>query len=138
MGLELFLEHIIKPPIKDHIIDAILSQVQHERDGQVIHRSTVKGCTDVFLTLERDKAGTTVYKCDFEPTFLKKSETFYFKEGKELVASLDTPEFLRVVSPIFVINAFLTSFRSTSALRRRNLGLTIICQVKPLTHSFKS
>ena len=138
MGLELFLEHIIKPPIKDHIIDAILSQVQHERDGQVIHRSTVKGCTDVFLTLERDKAGTTVYKCDFEPTFLKKSETFYFKEGKELVASLDTPEFLRVVSSIFVINAFLTSFRSTSALRRRNLGLTIICQVKPLTHSFKS
>ncbi|KIM39866.1 hypothetical protein M413DRAFT_19621 [Hebeloma cylindrosporum] len=101
MGLELFLEHIIKPPIKDHIIDAILSQVQHERDGQVIHRSTVKACTDVFLTLERDKAGTTVYKCDFEPIFLKKSETFFSKEGKELVASLNTPEFLRVVEERF-------------------------------------
>ena len=138
MGLDLFLEHIIKPPIKDHIIDAILSQVQHERDGQVIHRSTVKGCTDVFLTLERDKAGATVYKCDFEPTFLKKSEIFYSKEGKELVALLDTPEFLRVVSLVFVTDAFLTSFRWKSASRRRNLGPTIICQVKPLTPSFKS
>jgi cullin 3 len=101
MGLELFLEHIIKPPIKDHIIDAILSQVQHERDGYVIHRSTVKGCIDMFLTLEIDKADTNVYKRDFEPTFLKKSEAFYFKEGNELVALLDPPGFLRVVSYIF-------------------------------------
>jgi cullin 3 len=110
MGLELFLEHIIKPPIKDHVIDAILSQVQHERDGYAIHRSTVKGCTDIFLTLESDKAGTTVYKRDFEPIFLTKSEAFYCKEGKELVDSLDSPEFLRVVSHIFVY-LFLPDFQ---------------------------
>jgi len=106
MGLELFLEHIIKPPMKDHIIDAILNQVQHERDGYAIHRSTVKGCIDIFLTLESDKERTTVYKRDFEPTFLNKSEVFYSKEGKELVSSLDSPEFLRVVSPIFVYLSF--------------------------------
>ncbi|KAF8968105.1 Cullin-domain-containing protein [Flammula alnicola] len=70
MGLELFLNHIIKPPIRDHLVSAILNQVRHERDGDVIGRSTVKGCVDVFLSLEVDRDGTTVYKRDLEPVFL--------------------------------------------------------------------
>ncbi|KAF8183923.1 Cullin, partial [Pholiota molesta] len=78
LGLQLFLDHIIKPPIKDHLVRAILNQVRHERDGDSIHRSTVKGCIDVFLSLEAERDGTT-------------SQEFYEKEGGHLVNSCDGP-----------------------------------------------
>ncbi|KAF8910649.1 ubiquitin ligase SCF complex subunit Cullin [Gymnopilus junonius] len=101
MGLELFLNHIVdKPSIKSQVVSAILSQVQHERDGYVINRSAMKECVDIFLGLEVSK-GTTVYKHDLEPIFLEKSEVFYQKEGEHLATSCDTPEFLRLVQGRF-------------------------------------
>lgn len=95
MGLTLFYKHIIKSPIKDHIVTAILNQVRHERNGYGINRSAVKGCVEVFLRLNFDDA--TVYKHDLEPRLLQESEAFYKKEGQELVNSCDAPEFLRRV-----------------------------------------
>ncbi|KAF9003928.1 Cullin [Cyathus striatus] len=101
-GLELFLKHIIRPPIKDHLITAILNQVQFERDGHVINRSAVKGCVDVMLTLEVDNFGTSVYKRDFEPSFLRESEHFYKSEGERLLNSCDASEFLQQVEKRFI------------------------------------
>ena len=95
MGLTLFYKHIIKPPIKDHIITAILNQVEHERNGYGINRSAVKGCAEVFLSLKSDDV--TVYKRDLEPRLFQESEVFYEKKGKELVNSYDAPEILRRV-----------------------------------------
>lgn len=95
-GLNLFLKHIIRPPIKDHLVTAILTQIQFERDGYVVNRSAIKGCVDVFLTLE-DANGITVYKRDLEPALLKESQTFYEAEGSKLLQSCDAPEFLRRV-----------------------------------------
>lgn len=94
-GLELFLKHIIKSPIKEHLITAILKQVKYERDGYVINRSAVKGCVDVFLSLDVDPDGsTTVYKLDFEPLFLKESENFYKAEADYLLTTCDASEYL--------------------------------------------
>ncbi|TFK40341.1 Cullin [Crucibulum laeve] len=100
-GLELFLKHIIRPPIKDHLVTAILNQVRLERDGFVINRSAVKGCVDVFLSLHVDNSGVTVYKRDLEPAFLRESEGFYKAEGEKLLSSCDAPEFLRRVEARF-------------------------------------
>lgn len=97
-GLHLFLKHIIRPPIQEHIVTAILSQIQFERDGYSINRSPVKGCVDVLTSLDIDESYTTVYKRDLEPAFLQESETFYKEEGKRLLESCDAPEFLRRVS----------------------------------------
>jgi cullin 3 len=97
-GLELFLKHIIKSPIKGHLMTAILKQVKYERDGYVINRSAVKGCVDVFLSLDVDADGsTTVYKLDFEPLFLKESENFYKAEADYLLTTCDASEYLRRV-----------------------------------------
>ncbi|KAJ7773239.1 Cullin-domain-containing protein [Mycena metata] len=98
--LNLFLKHIIRPPIKDHLVTAILTQIQFERDGYVVNRSAIKGCVDVFLTLE-DANGITVYKRDLEPALLKESQTFYEAEGSKLLQSCDAPEFLRRVEGRF-------------------------------------
>lgn len=95
MGLTLFFKHIIKSPIKDHVITAVLNQVRHERNGYGISCSAVKGCVEVLLCLSSDDV--TVYKRDLEPKLLQESEVFYEKEGRDLVNSCDAPEFLRRV-----------------------------------------
>ncbi|KAJ7170656.1 Cullin-domain-containing protein [Mycena crocata] len=99
-GLNIFLKHIIRPPIKDHLVTAVLNQVQFERDGYVVNRSAIKGCVDVFLTLE-DASGLTVYKRDLEPALLRESKTFYELEGLKLLQSCDAPEYLRRVESRF-------------------------------------
>jgi len=99
-GLHLFLKHIIRPPIQQHIVTAILNQVRFERDGYSINRSPVKGCVDVLLSLEVE-GSLTVYKRDLEPAFLRESEGFYKVEGVKLLESCDAPEFLRRVEARF-------------------------------------
>ena len=96
-GLHLFLKHIIRPPIQDHLVTAILKQIQFERDGYSINRSPVKGCVEILLTLEVDDSGMTVYTRDLEPAFLRESEAFYKAEGAKLLEYCDAPEFLRKV-----------------------------------------
>ncbi|GBE88007.1 Cullin-domain-containing protein [Sparassis latifolia] len=100
-GLLLFLEHIIRPPIEDHIISAVLNQIQTERDGYVINRSAVKGCVDVLLQLYDEHEVAPVYNRHLEPSILKESESFYRKEGEDLLETCDAPEYLRRVESRF-------------------------------------
>ncbi|KIJ62793.1 hypothetical protein HYDPIDRAFT_41506 [Hydnomerulius pinastri MD-312] len=100
-GLDLFLKHIIRPPIQDHVVSAVLSLIQIERDGYVISRSAVKECVDVLLQLAVDHDGKTVYKRDVEPAVLRASEAFYKAEAQRLVTTCDAPEYLRRVEARF-------------------------------------
>ncbi|KIR27807.1 Cullin 3, partial [Cryptococcus deuterogattii LA55] len=91
LGLSLFLIHIIRrPTIHTHLISTLLSQVQLEREGFTITRSTVRECIDILLRLkvpERD-GGASVYQQDFEPEFLRRSGEWYeYEAGEELVKS---------------------------------------------------
>ena len=97
-GLQLFHEHMIKPPILQHIVSALLSQIHIEREGYAINQSAVKSCVDVLLQLADSKENTTVYKRHLEPAILKESEVFYRDEGSKLLEMYDAPEFLRRVS----------------------------------------
>ncbi|WVR09639.1 hypothetical protein IAU60_006712 [Kwoniella sp. DSM 27419] len=102
VGLTLFLSHIIRSsnyPIHTHLISTLLSQVQLERDGQTITRSTVRECTDVLLRLttpERE-GGKTVYVTDFEPEFLRRSAEFYRLEAVDMLETGDAAHYLRNV-----------------------------------------
>ncbi|KAI5989644.1 Cullin [Pisolithus orientalis] len=101
-GLDIFLKHIIRPPIQDHILSAIVTLIQIERDGYVISRSAVKECVDVFLQLHSgQQENETVYKRDVEPAVLLASEKFYKAEAERLLATCDAPEFLRRVEVRF-------------------------------------
>ncbi|KAE8541583.1 hypothetical protein D1P53_001751 [Cryptococcus gattii VGV] len=89
LGLSLFLIHIIRrPTIHTHLISTLLSQVQLEREGFTITRSTVRECIDILLRLhvpERE-GGASVYQQDFEPEFLRRSGEWYeYEAGEELV-----------------------------------------------------
>jgi len=85
-------------PIVDHVIDSILNQIRHERNRCDIASSTVKGCVDIFLSLQLQTEQGTIYKRDLEPKILEQSEAFYSKEGVHLLSSCDGPEFLKQVS----------------------------------------
>ncbi|KAG6331221.1 hypothetical protein ID866_7870, partial [Astraeus odoratus] len=100
-GLDVFVKHIVRPPIQDHLVSAILCLIQIERDGYVISRSAVKECVDVLLQLCSSQDSETVYKRDVEPAVLQSSETFYKAEAERLRASCDAPEFLRRVEARF-------------------------------------
>ncbi|CCM00091.1 uncharacterized protein FIBRA_02118 [Fibroporia radiculosa] len=94
-GLFLFVKHILRPPIQDHMTSAILTQIHTERDGYVINRSAVKGCVDVLLQLFDEDDNISVYKRDLEPAVLKESEIFYKKEGVSLIETCDASDYLR-------------------------------------------
>jgi cullin 3 len=121
-GLHLFLKRIIRPPIQDHLIKAILNQIQFERDGYGINRSPVKGCVDVFLELEVDDGtGVTVYKRDLEPAVLRESEAFYRAEGQKLLEFCDAPEFLRRVGDLLLSFIFLNLSQVEKRLESEDL-----------------
>ncbi|KAK7050999.1 hypothetical protein VNI00_005111 [Paramarasmius palmivorus] len=99
-GLSLFLRHIIRPPIKEHLITAILNQIEFEREGYMINRSAVKGCVEIFLSLEED--GSSVYKRELEPAILKESAQFYQHLAQTLLDTCDAPQYLERAEERFI------------------------------------
>ncbi len=124
VGLTLFLQHIIRStthPIHTHLIATLLSQVQLERDGETIIRSTVRECVDILLRLtapERE-GGKNVYLMDFEPEFLRRSAEFYQIEAVEMLETGDASQYLRNVS-LLLLPLCLRSGGTTSGRRSRS------------------
>lgn len=109
VGLHLFLLTIIrspKYPIHTHLIGSLLSQVQLERDGETITRTTVRDCVDILLRLQDpsipgSSSGNrrSVYCTDFEPELLRRSGEFYETEAGEELERGDAAAYLRNVRP---------------------------------------
>lgn len=103
VGLTLFLSHIIrssKHPLHSHLMSTLLSQVQLERDGEAITRSTVRECVDILLRLNSSEreGGVSVYMSDFEPEFLRQSAEFYEDEAFKMLEKGDAGLYIRNVS----------------------------------------
>jgi cullin 3 len=101
-GLQLFLSHIVRSsthPIHNHLIGTLLAQVQLERDGLTIQRSTVAECVDFLLRLENPErlGGRSVYATDFEPEFFRRSAEFYRQEAVAQLVKADSSAYLRNV-----------------------------------------
>jgi cullin 3 len=98
--MQLFLSKILRGPIQQHLVDAVLAEVRVERDGHSIHRSDVKGTVDVFLALSENPKGDladdgpSIYKRDLEPVLLEQTREFYKAEGERLLQTCDAPDFL--------------------------------------------
>ncbi|KAI8886688.1 Cullin-domain-containing protein [Backusella circina FSU 941] len=101
MGLNLFRDKVIlspKYPIKRHLISAMLTQIQLERDGDVIDKSAIQSAVSMLAELTDKASGVeSVYVVDFESEFLETSRHFYEQESQMLVANYDAPEFMRKV-----------------------------------------
>jgi cullin 3 len=110
LGRDLFVKHIIRPPIKAHVINTILSLLHIERDGYVINRSAITSCVDTLSKLSDSSDGMTVYKQYLEPEILSQSEAYYKAEAGRLLETCDTLEYLRRVNILsLIVTAFLTN-----------------------------
>ncbi|KAI7870495.1 Cullin [Mucor mucedo] len=100
MGLNLFRDKVIrseKYPIQKQLISAMLTQIQLERNGDVIDRSAIQSAVAMLVELTDPLTGNTVYAVDFEAEYLETSTSFYQIESQKLVSSYDAPEFMRKV-----------------------------------------
>lgn len=111
LGLELFRDTVVhskKHPIAPYLYSALLTQIQLERQGQVINRSAVKANTDMLNSLSQPKVGVAlssrpnVYKHTFEPAFLQTSAEFYRNEAARLLDGSDAKTYLRHVERRFI------------------------------------
>lgn len=96
--MKLFREHMLKRPILDHIVSAILNEIEVEREGYVINRSAVKSCVDILLQLQEGYDGPNVYQSVVEPEIISSSRIYYAREGDALLNSCDAPGFLKKVT----------------------------------------
>jgi cullin 3 len=108
-GLHLFLENVLRSrnlPVREHVISALLGQVQVERDGYSINRSAMKECVEIYSTLIAPGHSVKVYYEDLEPSFLNESQRFYAAEAQKLLETCDAPEYLRRASPFLYTMSF--------------------------------
>lgn len=100
MGLNVFRDKVVrsrKYPIQKHLISAMLTQIQLERNGDVIDRSAIQSAVAMLVELSDPDSNNTVYAVDFEAKYLETSTSFYQIESQKLVSSYDAPEFMRKV-----------------------------------------
>lgn len=111
LGLELFRDTVLRSiqyPIHAHLYSTLLIQIQLEREGSVINRSTLKSNIDMLSSLTHPQSGVplaarpTVYKHDFEPAFLATSAEFYKAEAGRLLDIHDASQYLRHVERRFL------------------------------------
>jgi Cullin family len=136
LGRDLFVKHIIRPPIKEHVISSILSLLHIERDGYVINRSAIMSCVDTLSKLSDSSDGMTVYKQYLEPEILSQTEAFYKAEAGRLLETYDTLEYLRRVNvlTLIIILTRLPYTRHTRfkyVFRRKSRASTSIYLYKP-------
>lgn len=105
MGLNLFRDKVVrsrKYPIQKHLVDAMLTQIQLERNGDVIDRSAIQSSVGMLVELNDPDSDNTVYAVDFEVKHLETSTSFYQIESQKLVSSYDAPEFMRKVQRNYI------------------------------------
>jgi Cullin family len=143
LGRDLFVKHIIRPPIKDHVINTILSLLQIERDGYVINRSAITNCVEALLLLSDNSDGTSVYKQYLEPEILRQSDAYYKAEAARLLETCDAVEYLRRVNISSLCRSrlaylYVRCVRFKHASPRKNHAPTNICRYKlrPLSRLF--
>jgi cullin 3 len=74
------------------LVSIMLSQIQMERDGDVIDKGNIKACTQMLCNLYLDSTETDenqLYVVHFEPAFLQQTQRFFSQEAERLLGSLD-------------------------------------------------
>jgi cullin 3 len=96
LGHDLFAKHIIRPPIKEHVINAILNLLHIERNGYLIDQSAIRDCVDTLSKLNDSlhDSGMTMYELYLEPKILSQSEAYYKAEADRLLETCDTQKYL--------------------------------------------
>mmetsp|Transcript_10011 Transcript_10011/g.17564 ORF Transcript_10011/g.17564 Transcript_10011/m.17564 type:complete len:759 (-) Transcript_10011:8-2284(-) len=89
-SLEIFRRLVFSETVHP-IVDAILVQINKEREGEVVDRDLLRQCVSVFGEMAESKA---VYKESLEAPFLKASEEFYRVKSQDWINDDTLPQYL--------------------------------------------
>jgi cullin 3 len=111
-GIQLFRDHVLKaatPTIHGQettqlhtvlavVVNTMLDQIQMERDGDIVDKSMLKGCTQMLegmYLLRIETEDQKLYRQCFEPQFLEASRQFYSQESERLLQELNAGLYCR-------------------------------------------
>ncbi|CAO1622432.1 unnamed protein product [Sympodiomycopsis kandeliae] len=101
LALVQWRDHTFRPIQSKQILsDAVLKQIQRQRNGETIDTGLTKCVVDSFVSLGVDENDTTqqnveVYKRDFEAAFLDATELFYRAESDAFVGANSVTDYMR-------------------------------------------
>ncbi|KAA8902561.1 hypothetical protein TRICI_005850 [Trichomonascus ciferrii] len=88
-GLTIFRDAVIRSssvPVGEHVYQLIISEVQKEREGEIIDRIAIKQVVNMLQSLPESRIeGESIYVTDFEPLLEKATETFYDNAASQLL-----------------------------------------------------
>jgi cullin 3 len=112
-GRKLFLDNVLHrktSPVQEQVVNAILGQIQVERDGYIINQTAVKECVEIYLQLE-DQSKKKIYFSEIEQVFLAETQKFYVAEAGRLLETCNAAEYLSRVCQLSQNICHLTPYR---------------------------
>ena len=97
VGLTLFKD-IVYEQLKNNVTNAILFQINDERDKKPIDRSLIKNVVDLFVQM--GVGCNDVYEEDLETPFLTSTMEYYTHKADEWMAVDDTPSYMLKVERV--------------------------------------
>jgi len=91
-GLKCF-HNVIYVDVKDKLFEAVMAEIQSERQGNSIDRATVKEAVNLYV--EMGMENLTVYSTDFEVKFLERTGEFYRMESSKWIAEDSATQYMR-------------------------------------------
>ena len=85
---------------KGRLVQALLRQIEKQRNGEVIEASLVKNVVDSLVSLGLDEADTNrqnldVYRHEFEKPFLEATEQYYLTESDAFVVQNSATDYMK-------------------------------------------
>ncbi|PWN50392.1 putative SCF complex member Cullin 1 [Violaceomyces palustris] len=101
LALVQWKEHMFKHvQTKGRLVNALLKQIEKQRNGEVIETSLVKKVVDSLVSLGLDEVDTNrqnleVYRSEFEKPFLEATELYYTNESDAFVSQNSATDYMK-------------------------------------------
>ena len=88
-----FKHHVIlNPAIKERLIQLLIKEIRHEREGEIIEKSQIRN--SVQMLIEVCKNSRKLYEQEFEKVLLQETADFYKLESQQLITDSSCGSFL--------------------------------------------
>ncbi|KAL4402573.1 ubiquitin ligase (cullin) of SCF [Malassezia pachydermatis] len=101
LALDQWKKHVFMPLQREEkVIEAVLHQIELQRNGKVIQSSLLKSVLDSCVSLGIDETDATrlnldVYQSEFQQPFLQSTEAYYQAESQSFLASNSVTDYMK-------------------------------------------
>mmetsp|Transcript_20779 Transcript_20779/g.38663 ORF Transcript_20779/g.38663 Transcript_20779/m.38663 type:complete len:733 (-) Transcript_20779:261-2459(-) len=93
VGLRIFRDKVVRHPnVRDRMLEALLSNIERERDGELIDQTVIRNILQMLVEL--GIKSLKVYEEDFESRFLAVTKQFYQQEAMLYIQTNTCPDYV--------------------------------------------